>query len=397
MWIKSVSAKNFRGLRDIHLDFNRQVNVIVGPNAVGKSTILEAIRLAKAVCAPRTPQETLQVLMSLRAATPHQPQRIIPDGIAQDASLPIEISCVFEFSDGEVAILDAAGPRIATHLVQSRTNFGNNPAAFTAFITSPVGKEALRVAEQEFYAGIDTVKKDRACHLGIKIDFAKDRMEGTNPIQAIFFQFLEQRLPANLALFSYFPADRALPPGEQPIQIGLQDASQQLESHNSQPHTKYARVKNSIFNSVIMNDEERQAQLSEFQRIFDGLLRNRKIVGPSVNQHGQLSINVMDTDTNRVFDIDSMSSGEKGLVLTWLLIARSITQDGMVLLDEPELHLNPAVCKHILPFIIDNYVGPKGLQAIICSHSPAILAGAFSRTECSLFHLRTQDLGPVIN
>jgi hypothetical protein len=141
-----------------------------------------------------------------------------------------------------------------------------------------------------------------------------------------------------------------------------------------------------------MNEAEREAQLQEFQRIFDGLLRNRKIVGPRVNQHGQLSVDIMDTDSQRVFDIDSMSSGEKNLVLTWLLIARSITKDGMVLLDEPELHLNPAVCKYILPFLIDSYVIPRGLQAIICSHSPAILAGAFNRPECSLYHLRSGDM-----
>ena len=39
-----------------------------------------------------------------------------------------------------------------------------------------------------------------------------------------------------------------------------------------------------------------------------------------------------------------MSNGEKGLILKFLLIERTVAVDGVTLLDEPELHLNPAVC-----------------------------------------------------
>jgi predicted ATPase len=392
MWIETLSAKNFRAIRDVKLTFNPLVNVIVGPNGVGKSTILEVIRFAKGLFAPRTQNETLQVLISLRASTPHQPQQLIPAGIANDESKPIEIECIYRLTEEEVSFIEVGIPQITTILVRNRMGFANNPAAFTSYITSPPAQGVLHETEIELRGALNHVKKDRTLTLSAKIDFTTNRFDRASPTSAAFFQHLEQKLPAHLSLFSYFPADRALTPGEQPIQIGMQDAAAQLESHNSQPHTKYARVKNTIFNAVIMNAEERESQLIEFQRIFDGLLRNRRIVGPSVNQYGQLSINIMDTETERVFDIDSMSSGEKNLVLTWLLIARSVAKDGIVLLDEPELHLNPAVCKNILPFLIESYVVPNRIQAIICSHSPEILAGAFSRTECTLFHIRSGDL-----
>ncbi|MGA9917368.1 MAG: AAA family ATPase, partial [Paraburkholderia sp.] len=81
------------------------------------------------------------------------------------------------------------------------------------------------------------------------------------------------------------------------------------------------------------------------------------------------------------------SSGEKGLILTFLLLARSVENNGIVLLDEPELHLNPAVCKDLLAYLVNQYVKPKNLQVIICSHSPEILAGAFDSDECSVYHL----------
>ena len=59
----------------------------------------------------------------------------------------------------------------------------------------------------------------------------------------------------------------------------------------------------------------------------------------------------------------------------------------MVLFDEPELHLNPAVCKDLLSYLVEQYVIPRNLQVLICSHSAEILAGAFDNDKCTLYHL----------
>ena len=189
------------------------------------------------------------------------------------------------------------------------------------------------------------------------------------------------------SLFSFFPANRALPLGEQPVQLGAQDAQQQVESYNSQPQAKYQRLKNTIFSSVILTEQGRAELEANFARIFESILKGRKLIGFGVNRVGALSIKVQDTSSNRVFDLDGMSSGEKGLLLTCLLIARSMAKDSLVLLDEPELHLNPTICKKLLTFFVDAYVVPNNVQLISCSHSPEILMGAFDSAECSVYHL----------
>jgi hypothetical protein len=84
-----------------------------------------------------------------------------------------------------------------------------------------------------------------------------------------------------------------------------------------------------------------------------------------------------------------MSSGEKGLILTFLLISHSVAPGGVIMIDEPELHLNPAVCKLILPFLINEFLIPNDLQAIICSHSPEVLGAAFDSSTCTLLHLQS--------
>jgi hypothetical protein len=83
-----------------------------------------------------------------------------------------------------------------------------------------------------------------------------------------------------------------------------------------------------------------------------------------------------------------MSSGEKGLILTFLIISKAIAEDGIVLIDEPDLHLNSAVCKDFLDFLLEKYLGPKNIQAIICTHSPEIMSASLRRNDCKVFHLR---------
>ena len=52
--LRTLTIKNFRALDDITVDFTTRVSVIVGPNAAGKTTVIEAARLAKALLAVKS-------------------------------------------------------------------------------------------------------------------------------------------------------------------------------------------------------------------------------------------------------------------------------------------------------------------------------------------------------
>ncbi len=85
MHLKRLRVENFRALEKIDVEFDARVSVIIGPNAIGKTTVLEAIRLAKGILSPRTQNETNQVLQALGAMSPHMPQRIFTYGTDQQA------------------------------------------------------------------------------------------------------------------------------------------------------------------------------------------------------------------------------------------------------------------------------------------------------------------------
>ena len=71
MFLDQLAVENFRGLTSISFSTDKLLNVIVGPNAVGKTTILEAIRLAKGALSPRFGGETNNVFQSLGLLSPN--------------------------------------------------------------------------------------------------------------------------------------------------------------------------------------------------------------------------------------------------------------------------------------------------------------------------------------
>ena len=389
MHLKRLRIENFRALEKIEVDFEVRVGVIIGPNAIGKTTVLEAIRLAKGLLAPRTQNESMQVLISLGAMSPHMPQRLLSAALTNRPSLPLVVKCTYQVCDAEMATLRAIAPQVGVSLAQQSAGLAfTAPAQSVAFMNSPIGQQALRDANNALAQELARVETSRRLELNLTINFQTTQISGEFPVQQLMFAALDQTLPPGRSLFSYFPADRALPAGEQPVQLGIADTAGQLESYNSQPQLKYQRLKNTIFNAIIFGDAGRSDLKKQFDLIFERILRGRELGEMGLNPLGMLSIPIKDVESGAEFQIDGLSSGEKGLILTFLLIAQNVADNGIILLDEPELHLNPAVCRDLLQFLVDEYAEKRRIQVVICSHSAEILAGAFERSSCALYHLR---------
>lgn len=389
MHLKHLEITNFRAISELSIDLAPGANLLVGPNAVGKTTVLEAVRFAKAMLVPRTANEGRQVLSSLGVVSQHLPQQLNFSAIAGDTKTAVTIRCTFELSESDISQLPQLVDSLAQYVVAAQHGIGldTGPLALIQFLSSPTGVAALARVNNELIQAIANFTTTKLCNISLIID-PRLGIRGEDLVSHSLFAVLEKELPPNSALFSYFPADRAMPAGEAQIQIGSADAQQHLESHNSSPSLKYQRLKNVIFSTLVESDESKQQQKAVFEEIFETLLKEKRLESLSVNRFGQASIQVRDIASDKVFDIDSMSSGEKGLILTFLLISRAIAPGGIVLIDEPELHLNSAVCKDLLSFLMDRFLGPKKIQAIICTHSPEIMSAALRREDCKVFHLR---------
>ena len=196
MHLRSLVIRNFRALEDIRVELDKRVSVIVGPNAVGKTTALEAIRLAKAMLVPRTPNESMQTLFSLGLASPHFPQKLRIESIATDPSRPVVIGCRFRLTENEFAALEQANQQISLSLVQSRLGQAfANTGALIAFLSSPAGQQQLNAAHGEVREALNQIRASKECQLELTITRETGATSTGHAIHPSLIAFLEQRLP----------------------------------------------------------------------------------------------------------------------------------------------------------------------------------------------------------
>jgi AAA ATPase domain len=212
MWLKTVSIKNFRSIENIFITFDKRANVIVGPNAIGKTTLLEAIRLTKATLAPRTQNEAQQTLISLGAISPHIPMRLNYSALVRDVSRSLEIEAMFELTSNETEQLDKLIPNFATAIIRAgigNSGIGQGQLEIIQYLSSPEGKEQLTNVTKQVELELVNIKNDSKIALNLTIE-ASGTIYGKNQLDQIIFSTLENNLPIHQSLFSYFPADRAM-------------------------------------------------------------------------------------------------------------------------------------------------------------------------------------------
>ena len=375
MKIQTLEIKNFRGLSDVRFTFESCTNVIVGPNAIGKTTVLEAVRLVRALLMPRYFQETQQILIALGVISPQF--QFIPGAfdftaIARDLTMPLIVSMSIQLADQEVALLKANVEQIAMERLRGRLGRPDDQLALTQLLSSSEGKTMLSDFSKEVKERMSLPDAMKNITITLVADPVKNSVSGSDAFLQNCIQIVERAQPPNRALLSYFPADRAFPAGEVAIQVGPNEAAAQIQSHVGQAPTKYQRLKQTVVNSLFVGTTDTASLNEDFELVLKQLLPGKEMAGLFLSPTGSLRVSIREQATGKTFDIDSMSSGEKGLILTFLLIRRTMARGGIVLIDEPELHLNPEVCKKIIPFLNDVIAKPADLQVILCTHSAEI-------------------------
>ncbi|MFG6846662.1 recombinase RecF, partial [Burkholderia pseudomallei] len=188
-------------------------------------------------------------------------------------------------------------------------------------MSTPIGQEAEKTAKGAVDEAIKILTSSKRVEVKVEIDATG--INGSSAIYNMIIGHIEQRLTPEKTIFSYFPADRSLPVGEVVIQIGPQDFKAQLDSHFSAAATKYGRLKQTVVNRAVLSRINDIDLAPEFNSIFDTFLPGKEFVGLQQKPTGLVTVLVRDKISDKVFDIDSLSSGEKGLVLSFLLFKTS--------------------------------------------------------------------------
>ena len=92
-------------------------------------------------------------------------------------------------------------------------------------------------------------------------------------------------------------------------------------------------------------------------------------------------------DTGEQHDIDELSSGEKEIVYGYLWLRTGTPKNSVILVDEPELHLNPALVQGLPGFYQTHLADALEAQVWIVTHSDAILRQAVRAPNMAVFHM----------
>ena len=386
MKFKKVSISNFRKLKEISFECADTINTIVGPNGVGKSSILDAIRILKAILLPTTETEAQTTLQHMGLFSPHVGD-VLYESICGDNTKDCIIDIKVELTIEEIQRVNNEFGNFAVLRLQNQ--LGKNSVSrlnLVGYLSTSQGNAHLKKVQDETTKLLADIQKNYTAQL--KLTISKNQISGFNGFHQELVSYLFKSPVFSETLFTVFPADRNFPSGDVNIQLGQNEVNQQLQSYSVQPQTKFTRLKAAMVSYLMINSNNIESIQNDFKLIFDNLIPGKELQGINMEQRtGKLSVLIKETETRAIYDIDFLSSGEKGLLLTLFLLLRTVRQNGLILLDEPELHLNPAVCQNIIPFLKEFICKKKNAQFILTTHSAEVLATTKDDEQCRLLHL----------
>ena len=387
MKIKKVSINNYRKIDYIEFKLKDSITSIVGPNGVGKSTILDSMRLVKAILLPTMNNEAQTTLQNMGIFSPHL-GKIQFSNLANDPRKDVNINLQIKVSEKEILFLENSIGQFSMHRLKSQLPTNNtNTFDLIGYISSIEGNQKLQFIQKETQEKIIELKTNPICNINLSIK-TNGQILGENGIDQETISYVMQIDNYSITKFSFFPADRTMPLGDTNIQLGQNDVNQQIQSYSANPQIKFQRLKTTLLNILMINNNDIQSVKDDFKLIFDELLPGKELHGIKLeNKTGRLSVLIREKDSGAIYDIDFLSSGEKGLLMTFYLLLKTMDNEGIVLLDEPELHLNPAVCRNIIPFLKSKICENKNAQVILTTHSAEILSATKDDENLHLLHL----------
>ena len=133
---------------------------------------------------------------------------------------------------------------------------------------------------------------------------------------------------------------------------------------------------------------DRPTPLSEtLQELFKIFFPGKKFLGPQPTWEGNLNFPV-EIEGGATHDINELSSGEKEVLFGYLRLRNSAPKYSVILLDEPELHLNPALVRGLPQFYLKRLGLELENQIWLVTHSDAFLREAMGHNGLRVFHMQ---------
>lgn len=395
MKFHSLSISNLRAIKNFSIDDLPDFVVIAGQNGCGKSCVFDAIRLLKSVYGGYLANEYHQWFGEF-AINLQDPKSI--NKLFRDISEPINITATISFADDEIAYvrehLDELVQPIAWQEVMRQ------PVDYWTFTRLAHATQIrqmqpeIAAAESRLSRGITNELDSTDTHtISLQILPSGQMFTAECKTAEAIFQAYE---PTHLGVIEYHSASRSY--SRQAVSglnldvRAFEDQRRQQRLYNAQ--AKYQNVKTELASSYLRNliakesgspkeADDLNASLSE---LFQTFFPDKTYEGVQPQEHGALEFPVK-LSSGEQHDIDELSSGEKEILYGYLKLRTATPPNSVILLDEPELHLNPSLIHGFTDFYYRHLGVVQHNQLWLVTHSDTLLRQAVGNINYRVYQM----------
>lgn len=396
MKITRLEIRNFKAIENITLEKLGNLVLIAGQNGVGKSCIFDAIRLLKSSYGNYNPNELQNWFneFQLRIGNDYQFGKIL-----RDKSKPVLIAGTFALSENEIEYLKNNGEKLIENLLwrvytknpnidpidEHSSSFATNQRMYADKISKEVKshiKEFLvQIESNEFHASVELVSENNS------------KVKDNIILEVLFSTFA----PEHLGIIDFHGAHRTYQK-EQIQNLNLRfDNKNNLYKDSAlyNYQNKYNNIKTEMASGYVKaliareNGVEKEAISTlnnSLNNLFSHFFPGKEFGGIVPTKEGSLEFPVK-LKTGEIHDITELSSGEKEVLFGYLRLKNQAPKNSVILIDEPELHLNPKLAKKLPEFYYNTIGNQLNNQIWLVTHSDAILKESVGNKKFSVFYM----------
>jgi hypothetical protein len=402
MRIQDLQIANFRGISRFEIEGLATMVVIAGPNGCGKSSVFDGIRLLKSVYGGYQQEEwrnwfgEFQINLNRREDLTR---------IFRDAARPVSIAATFALADEETQYLQdnaaaliepLAWQEVAGRDFDMRT-YGSPALATELRVHGERVRQLVETGSAELISGLKTTPLTARLEISPSFEIKVD----ANRVLEVIFRTFD---PHRLGIIDYHSPMRAY---QREVVGGLTLNLETFEQQRRQQslynwQSKYTNVKTELAANYVRELIAEKAGVAlegttdlnqTLTELFQTFFPDKKYEGPRPTLEGVPEFPVH-LATGEEHDIDDLSSGEKEVLYGYLRLRDSAPRNSVVLLDEPELHLNPGLLQGLPDFYHRHLGRALGNQLWLVTHSDALLRQSVGNDNFSVFHMRIATATP---
>ena len=404
--ITKLIVDNIRGINLAVLEGLGDVVAIAGANGCGKSCLLDCVRLFKSQYGSYYANEE-QMWWQEKSLNINDRASAIE--VLRKKNRDGQIIASIKLEDTEKQFILEDKQRLMERLALLEI-FPGLRARNAEGLWNWRGVPELALHEKAIVGHTETMRADiqrelEGAEISGRVIIFKNGTIGIVPNRALTYIFSTFE-PDHLGVIDFHAADRSYT-YEQVSNINIRVAQKDDQWKNSAIYNlaqKYSNVKAALATESIRNmlaekagaGQGAERELTDTLRsIFEELIPGKRFEGATPTKKGELQFPVH--TEGAVHDLNELSSGEKEVVFGYLRTRARAARNSVIIVDEPELHLNPAMIRG-LPLLYQKHIGQAlNNQIWLVTHSDVFLRTAFYDTDMELFHMAVGKAAPGTN